>query len=116
MNTGINISPDTKIGAMLDAYPQLEEVLLAMSPSFSKLKNPVLRRTVAKVATVRQVARVGNLPLGKLVNDLRSAIGQDRMDVDTNNNTGAGKRPDWMDAGCVAMTFDARAMIDKYSK
>ena len=51
----ITISPKTKVGELLDAYPELEPVLMAMSPAFEKLKNPVLRKTVARVATLQQV-------------------------------------------------------------
>ena len=32
--TDLHITPDTKVGALLDNYPQLEDVLLAMSPAF----------------------------------------------------------------------------------
>ena len=39
----IPITPETKVGEMLEAYPQLEEVLLEISPTFRKLRNPVLR-------------------------------------------------------------------------
>lgn len=112
MTKTMDITPDTKIGPLLDAYPQLEDMLLSMSPSFAKLKNPVLRRTVAKVATIRQVAKVGNLPLGKLVNELRAAVGQGRIDVSLDSSATATPRPDWLDESKVSDAFDARPMID----
>lgn len=112
MTKTMDITPDTKIGPLLDAYPQLEDVLLSMSPSFAKLKNPMLRRTVGKVATIKQVAKVGNLPLGKLVNDLRTAVGQGQIDVSTDGSTGAAPRPGWMEENSVVDTFDARPMIE----
>ncbi|HOK52235.1 MAG TPA: DUF1858 domain-containing protein [Bacteroidales bacterium] len=43
----IPITPQTKVGELLEAYPQLEAKLLELSPKFGHLKNPVLRRTVA---------------------------------------------------------------------
>jgi hypothetical protein len=43
------ISPKTKIYELLEAYPQLEETLIALAPPFKKLKNPVLRKTIAKI-------------------------------------------------------------------
>ncbi len=49
------IIPDSKVGALLQEFPQLEDVLIQMSPAFGHLRNPVLRKTVAKVATLRQV-------------------------------------------------------------
>ena len=58
-NSKFTISPKTKVGELLDAYPELEQLLMAMSPAFEKLKNPVLRRTVAKVATLQQISVAG---------------------------------------------------------
>ena len=41
------ICPDTKVGALLEAYTALEPALIAIAPAFEKLRNPMLRRTVA---------------------------------------------------------------------
>ena len=38
----LDITPKTKIAGLLKAYPQLEEILVKMSPAFEKLKNPRL--------------------------------------------------------------------------
>ena len=43
-NVNLIISPQTKVGELLDAYPELEKVLFELSPAFSKLKNPILRK------------------------------------------------------------------------
>jgi len=59
------ITPDLKIGAFLEAYPELEEVLIAAAPAFAKLRNPLLRQSVARVTTLRQAARVGVEPRGQ---------------------------------------------------
>jgi hypothetical protein len=40
------ISPETKIGALLEKFQDLEKPLLEMAPEFKKLKNPVLRKTM----------------------------------------------------------------------
>ena len=55
------ITPETKVGALLDAYPELEAVLIELAPPFRKLKNPVLRRTVARLTSLAQAAKVGRL-------------------------------------------------------
>ena len=73
----ITISPKTKVGELLDAYPELEPVLMAMSPAFEKLKNPVLRRTVARVATLQQVSVVGGVNIEEMIRRLRKEAGQD---------------------------------------
>ncbi len=76
MKNKIEITPSVTIDALLKAYPELEEVLIGIAPPFKKLKNPILRRTIAKVATIRQIASVGGVPLDDLVIRLRKAVGQ----------------------------------------
>ena len=56
-----DITAGTKVAALLSAHPELEDLLISMSPAFIKLRNPVLRRSVARVATLRQAAAVGKL-------------------------------------------------------
>lgn len=78
-NLNTPITPDTKVGELLETYPGLENVLIDIAPVFSKLKNPVLRKTIAKVTSLKQAAVVGNVSLGEMVNRLRSAAGQDSL-------------------------------------
>lgn len=105
------ITPDTKLGSLLDGFPELEPVLMALSPKFEKLKNPVLRKTVVKVATLRQVAKVGNVPLPLLINELRRAANMDEMllDNDTLINTAV---PSWFDPNAIVEIMDIRDNID----
>jgi hypothetical protein len=70
------ITPQTKVAELLDACPELEEVLVQMAPPFKKLRNPVLRRTIARVTSLEKAASVANLPLRELITGLRSAAGQ----------------------------------------
>ena len=72
----LRITPETKVGEFLAAYPELEELLVDLAPVFRKLKNPILRRTVAKVATLRTAAQMAGLEVGQLVMTLRQAAGQ----------------------------------------
>ena len=71
------ITPEMRVGEFLGAYPELESVLIAQAPAFANLTNPVLRRTVAKVATLSQAARVGGVEVRALVRALRVAAGVD---------------------------------------
>ncbi len=72
----MQITPKTKVSELLKEYPQLEEFLIALNPKYKKLKNPVLRRTVAKIATLTQVAKIGGYETLDLVNRLRREVGQ----------------------------------------
>ena len=67
------ITPTTKVAGLLESWPELEPVLVAQAPAFRRLKNPVLRRTVARVATLEQAAGVGGVAVRDLVAALRRA-------------------------------------------
>lgn len=105
------IVPDSKIGVLLQEFPQLEDVLIRVSPSFGHLRNPILRKTVAKVATLRQIARIGDVPLGNLINALRQAVGfKEEWSEDAVAGATEGA-PDWMQNAIVAKSLDARPVI-----
>jgi hypothetical protein len=72
----MDITPNTRVGELLEAHPELEDGLIALVPAFAKLRNPVLRATVAKVATLEHAALVGGIPLPDLIGHLRRALGQ----------------------------------------
>jgi hypothetical protein len=76
------ITPTTTIAALLEEWPDLEPVLIAQAPAFRNLRNPVLRRTIARIATIEQAASIAGLSPRTLVTTLRRAAGlpvDDRM-------------------------------------
>ena len=108
------ILPSTKVAALLDRYPQLEDVLINLAPPFRKLKNPLLRKGVARLASLQQAAAAAGLPTGELVNKLRAAVGQEAVNAD---EAGAEEayftaKPAWFDATKVVSTIDERAASD----
>lgn len=112
-DTKLIISPKTKVGELLDAFPQLEETLLAISPAFTKLKNPILRKTVARVASLQQAAMVGGLKVEELVNRLRKEVGQDNLhDVAENTEYVVTQAPGWFKSNAVTSHFDASPIIN----
>lgn len=72
----MEITSQSKLFDVLEAYPELEAQIINIAPPFQNLKNPVLRRTVGKIATLEKVAQAGGMDAGKLVNTLRRAVGQ----------------------------------------
>jgi len=108
MADSIRITPETKLAILLEQCPQLEETLLTLSPAFAKLQNPLLRRTVAKIATLRQVAQVGNVSLAELINHLRAAVGQERESF---AETETEPKPAWLKAYPITATLDARPIL-----
>ncbi len=59
------ITPKTKIYDLLESYPELEDVLLSSAPEFKKLKNPVLRKTIARITNIGQAATIGGSECGR---------------------------------------------------
>lgn len=104
------ITPTMKVGVLLDAYPDLEDVLLELAPAFEKLKNPVLRKTVAKVATLRQAAQVGGIDIAAMVNALRRAAGQSEVALESSGGTSTA-RPDWCRKELVAVHLDVGPIL-----
>lgn len=108
------ITPQLKVGQLLEAYPELEEVLVDIAPEFARLRNPVLRRTVARVTSLQQAALVGGVGLGELITRLREAAGAGETFVEAPtaaNTAGGAERPEWVDRVAIVSRDDARADI-----
>jgi hypothetical protein len=102
------IMPSTKVAALLEHFPELEDVLIETAPPFKKLKNPLLRRSVAKVASLQHAAAVARIPLADLLNKLRSEVGQDPIAADQVGDAPSycTEQPDWFDASKVAVSIN----------
>jgi uncharacterized protein (DUF2249 family) len=114
-NHKLLITPQTKVGELLEAYPQLEAVLIEIAPPFKKLRNPVLRRTVAKVTSLAQAARVGGVSVADVVGRLREAVGQPAFiapHAEISSGLIPSTAPEWMADCRIVATLDARPMIE----
>ncbi len=112
MNPTLMITPKTKVLQLIEAYPQLEDVLIDYVPAFKKLKNPILRKTVAKVATLQQAAAVGNVKIEDLINRLRKEVGQDAFSGGESGSYQTAK-PDWFAETKITRELDVREMLSK---
>ncbi|MCX6373467.1 MAG: DUF438 domain-containing protein [Actinobacteria bacterium] len=72
--SNLTITPKTTVHTLLKEYPFLLEYLAAYHPEFGKLANPVLRRTMGRMATLDKAAQLANVPLNQLMNDLAGEI------------------------------------------
>ncbi len=106
------ISPQTKVGELLDNYPELEKVLFELSPAFAKLKNPILRKTIARVATLQQAAIVGKLKVDDLVNRLRKEVGQELFSGSEDQENVTTTPPAWLDENKITIRFNAIPIIN----
>jgi len=114
----IPITPETKIAELLEAYPQLEDVLIQLSPHFKALRNPILRKTVAKVATLERASQMSGIPVRRLVATLREAVGlpgEPGADLDPEMEPASVDAvvPAWFDEAKVALRIDADALLAK---
>lgn len=109
------INPSTKVGDLLDAYPGMDEVLIGIAPAFSKLRNPILRKTVAKLATLEQAAKIGGVTVRELVAKLREAAGQEAGEIAQPVAVAASTEPApcWYNEVRVGMRVDADAMLEQ---
>lgn len=112
------INPETKVGALLEAYPGIDEVLIAWVPAFAKLRNPVLRKTVAKVATLEQAARIGGVSVREMVRKLREATGQSALEVIHGQGAppaeeSTAEAPAWLSKDRVRYTINADSMLER---
>lgn len=106
MQEKIIITPDTKIAELIKAYPQLEEKLIEIAPVFNKLKNPILRRTIAKVTTLKQASIIGKVPLFDLINKLRKEDHQDKIILEEKSME-KKEKPDWVKRDNVKIEYNA---------
>lgn len=109
MNTLI-ITPKTKVLELIETYPELEDVLIEYAPAFKNLKNPVLRRTVAKIATLQQAAAIGGVKTEELINRLRKEVGQDLIAGESGSQYNYQK-PDWFAEEKIIKRFNASEML-----
>lgn len=108
------ITPETKISALLENFPQLEGVLMEMAPEFKKLKNPILGKTIARVTSLRQAAALVKIPLAGMINTLRREAGIGEMFEGEEASFDFPKEaPDWFSASRIVRTLDARAMLER---
>lgn len=106
MTTKLEVTPQTIVGDLLNAYPELEDKLIEIAPVFSKLKNPILRRTIAKVTTLKQASVVANISVAVLINTLRKAVNQDELKVNEENKK-SETVPNWISKEKIKVEYDA---------
>jgi hypothetical protein len=103
------IEPSMKVATLLQDYPELEETLIEIAPPFRKLRNPLLRRSVAKVTSLRQAAAVAQIDLSDLVQQLRAAAGQPELPAAIASDRAAepAPAPSWFLGSRIVAQVDA---------
>ncbi len=108
------ITLETKVSELLNDYDGMKDILISINPKFKKLNNPVLRRTLAKLASVRQAAFVGGMDQIDLLNKLRVAVGQEpvRDDFEQKEIHESQETPKWTEKE-PKVAVDANKLLDE---
>ena len=109
----IEIIPSTKVLDLLNAYPEIEDTLISIAPPFKKLKNPFLRKSVAKIATIKHIASVGNVPLDELITKIRETVGQSTSDTSYEDENYFSIKPDWFASNKIVVSLNEDKLEDK---
>ena len=70
----MNITPETKLNELLKQWPGLADFLADYRPEFSKLRNPIMRKTIARIADIKTIADMGKVPVDQLIRDIKNAV------------------------------------------
>jgi len=70
----MEINAKSKIGELLKEYPNLIEFLPTLSPVYKKIKNPILRKTLGRTATLEMIAEMGDIEINTLISKIKSEI------------------------------------------
>ena len=70
----MELSENTKIDPLFEEYPFLEEFLPSLAKEYKNLSNPVMRKTIGKMATLEKVARMGDVELPALLKAIADEI------------------------------------------
>lgn len=110
----MEITLQTKIADLLDKYPKLEDTLIELSPTFVKLRNPILRRTVAKMASIQQAAQIAGISPAAMVQTLRKAAGLSETNISDSEYdvTDQATPPEWYNESKITIRFDASPVIN----
>ena len=105
------IKIDTTIADLLNNYKGMKDILIGINPKFKKLNNPILRRTLAKLATVKQAAIIGGMKPEDLLNQLRVAVGQEPISLDLEDERSTDEIPTWAEQKAT-IELNANELLD----
>jgi len=104
---------------MLDAYPNLKDILIEVSPRAKKLNNKLVYNTVAKWATINDVSKFLDISVCELLHRLNKEIGTEEQlyqqfpDCISEKGTPLPeKKPAWVDAAKRVVVMDVRDRDD----
>lgn len=72
------ITKDSNIGEIVKKYPYIKNFLVNLSPKFSKLKNPILFKTMSSMATIEMIAQRGDFETKDILEKIVTEIDKNK--------------------------------------
>lgn len=110
------IQANWKISDVLKHYPELLETIVGLSPAFSRLHNPVLRRVQARLVTVEQAAQIAGINAETMTARLNQAAGIEPAATDATPAAMSNQlqaEPEWARTAPVAVELDVRPLHER---
>ena len=108
-----DITPTTKVSELISTYPELKQELIDISSAFKKLNNPVLLRTIGRVTSLKQAAKIGGVSLLDMINRLRLKVGLPEIKLDDEPIDSYDKAPDWFVESKITERINANSFLDQ---
>jgi hypothetical protein len=70
----MHIGAKTKVHDILSTYPFIKEYLIRLHPHFKTLNNPLVVKTVGKVATLNKAANTVGIPIDRFLSGIADEI------------------------------------------
>jgi DUF438 domain-containing protein len=70
----MTINPKTKVSELLKEYPFIKDFLVELNPHFKALDNPIMRRTLGRVASLSKAAMIGGIDIVELMSGIAAEI------------------------------------------
>ncbi len=108
----MKINENTKISTILKAQPEAIEVIASINKHFRKLRNPILRRTLAHRVTIKDAAKIGGVTVDVFLRKLQE-IGFDTALPETKaNQTKKSNQMETLKDSTPALILDVRPDIE----
>ena len=70
----MEVNNKTKILPILDKYPKVYDEIFKLNPKVKRLKNPIARKTIGKMASIEWVSSLLNIPLEKIISIIQEVV------------------------------------------
>ncbi len=70
----MKLEPNSKAYNLLTSYPFIKDYLIQLHPHFKKLNNPVMLKTLGRVATLKMAADAAGSPIDKFISGIAEEI------------------------------------------